>query len=121
MTVNTFNVDSQWLLLMEQILITPLPRLTGTDREESGWHGSETEETEQFSPRNLQLNWLSRWYGGRVVREKTEGETDLITHKECITNITLQLTRHSLASSKVKRPVPDLMWIGKQQHLVNQL
>lgn len=56
-----------------------------------------------------------------MVREKTEGETDLITYKECITNISLQLPHHSLASSKVERPVQYLMRIGKQQHLVNQL
>lgn len=43
------------------------------------------EETEQFSLRKVQLNWLSPWYGGRVgEREDREGNifdcTQIIYH-----------------------------------------
>lgn len=51
----------------------PLPRLMDTDFQASPEFGSKhwfgdraVEETEEFPLRNLQLNWLSRWFGGRV-------------------------------------------------------
>lgn len=71
--VDTLHMHSQWLFLTGHIPSYSTPTAYEYRLQASlefglkHWFGDRAvEETEQFPLRNLQLNWLSGWHGGRV-------------------------------------------------------